>query len=168
MAFTDTLLPEFDRETGTARRLPARVADGALAWQPHARSMTLGRLAAHLAHIPTWATHVMGHDSFDLATAEDSVRDPASVAELLAVFDRNVAAARARIAGRLDGELRAPWTLTRAERHLFTLPKIVMLRYFFLNHLILIHHRGQLSVYLRMHDVPIPAIYGPSADEGTF
>ncbi len=163
MAFIDTFLPEFDRETGTTRRLLERVPDGALAWQPHERSMTLGRLSAHLAHIPNWTAHVMGHDSFDLATADDKARDPMRVAELLAVFDRNVAAARTRIAGRLHGELRAPWTLTRDEQDLMTLPKFVMPRHFLLNHLI--HHRGQLSVYLRMHDVPIPAIYGPSADD---
>lgn len=166
MAFIDTLLPEFDRETGTTRRLLTRVPDGAWAWQPHERSMTLGRLAAHLAHIPTWADHVVGSDSFDIAAAADTAKDAASVAELLVVFDRNVTAARARIVGRLDSELHAPWTLTRGDQVLFTLPKIVMLRYFLFNHLI--HHRGQLSVYLRMHDVPIPAIYGPSADEGAF
>ncbi len=166
MAFIDTLLPEFDRETGTTRRLLTRVPDGALGWQPHERSMTLGRLAAHLAHIPTWANHVVGGDSFDIAAGADTAKDAASVAELLVVFDRNVTAARARIVGRLDGELRVPWTLTRGDQALFTLPKIVVLRYFLFNHLI--HHRGQLSVYLRMRDVPIPAIYGPSADEGAF
>ena len=166
MALIDILLPEFDRETGTTRRLLERVPDTAFDWKPHDRSMTLGGLAAHLANLPAWTGNVMNQAWFDLAASpDDTTPPPANTAELLSRFDENVRAARALLVDRIDGELNEPWTLKRGKQDLFTLPRIGILRYFVLNHLI--HHRGQLSVYLRLHDVPIPAIYGPSADEGS-
>ena len=165
MRLIDVLLPEFDRETGTTRRVLERVPDAALEWKPHDKSMTLGELAAHVADLPRWTVNVMNQNSFDLA-AEGRISTPAptSTVELLALFDRNVTNARALLPGTIDGTLVKPWTLKRGKQELFRLPKIAMLRYLVLNHLI--HHRGQLSVYLRLQDVAIPAIYGPSADEG--
>ena len=167
MAIIDLLLPEFDRETGTTRRLLERVPETAFAFKPHDKSMTLGTLASHVADLPTWVANVMDRDSFDpSAQPHDRPRQAASTNELLSFFDANVTAARMLLVDAIDGVLTAPWTLKKGNQDLFTLPRIAMLRYFVLNHLI--HHRGQLSVYLRLQDVPLPAIYGPSADEGSF
>ena len=165
MRLIDVLLPEFDREMGTTLRVLERAPDGALEWKPHDTSMTLAELARHVADLPRWTAHVMNHHSFDIAAGERiSSAAPTSTAELLSRFDQNVASARALLPDTIDGALTEPWTLTRGKQELFTLPKIAMLRYLVLNHLI--HHRGQLSVYLRLQGVAIPAIYGPSADEG--
>ena len=167
MPLIDILLPEYDRETGTTRRVLERVPESAFGWKPHERSMTLGSLAAHVAALPTWTANVMNGDSFDIADepANHDVQ-PASAADLLSTFDENVASARTLLLNRSDGELNQSWTLKRGTQDVFTLPRIAMLRYFVLNHLI--HHRGQLSVYLRLQSVAVPAMYGPSADEGGF
>jgi uncharacterized damage-inducible protein DinB len=165
MSIADALLPEFDREMGVTRRLLERVPDGQLAWQPHPKSMTLGRLAEHLAELPQWVGATVTQSSLDLATARrpEGSQPPASRAAVLAMFDANVSAARGVLAGRSDAELMAPWSLLRGEQTIFTMPKAGVLRAFVLNHIV--HHRGQLSVYLRLQDVPLPSIYGPSADE---
>lgn len=164
MTIADALLPEFDRETGLTRRLLERVPDGQFAWQPHPKSMTLGRLAEHLAELPTWARMTILEGGIDMATGRpDGYTPPATRAAVLAMFDDNVRGARAALAGRSDGELMAPWTLRAQGKEVFTMPKIAVLRSFVMNHLV--HHRGQLTVYLRMQDVPIPSIYGPSGDE---
>jgi uncharacterized damage-inducible protein DinB len=163
MPIVDALLPEYDREMGLTRRLLARVPDEHFAWQPHAKSMTLGRLAEHLAELPQWAAIAANQDGIEMAPKPPGHRPPATRAAVLELFDRNVAAGRAALAGKTDAELMAPWKLTQAGRELFTMPKAAVLRNFVLNHVI--HHRGQLSVYLRMHDIPLPSIYGPSADE---
>jgi uncharacterized damage-inducible protein DinB len=149
MSIADALLPEFDREMGVTRRLLERVPDGQFTWQPHAKSMTLGRLAEHLAELPQWVGVTVAQDGFDMGTS----RRP----------DGYVPPARAALAGKTDAELMAPWTFSRGGQVMFTMPKAGVLRSFVLNHLV--HHRGQLSVYLRLHDVPLPSIYGPSGDE---
>jgi uncharacterized damage-inducible protein DinB len=165
MALRDSILPEFDHEMGTTRRLLERVPT-AYGWKPHAKSMSMGQLATHLATLPQWALYTMGHSSLDLDVPMPPAQEATSNEELLATFDRNVAAARSAIASAGDGELMAPWSLRRGARELFTLPKVAVLRSFVMNHII--HHRGQLSVYLRLNDVPVPSIYGPTADEGGF
>ena len=165
MALKDTLLPEFDHEMGTTRRLLERVPPAHFGWAPHPRSRTLGELAAHLANIPHWAQIACETSQFDAAAAGAAARPPVpqSVAELLTRFDENVAAARARLGEQTDASLAAPWTLKQGAHQIFTMPKSAVLRGFVLSHLI--HHRGQLTVYLRLRDVPLPAIYGPTADE---
>jgi uncharacterized damage-inducible protein DinB len=164
MTIAETLLPEFDRETGVTRRLLERVPEGQFDWQPHAKSMTLGRLAEHVAELSDWVGVAVTRDGFDMETPRPPDYQPARTRNaLLALFDAKSAAARATLAGRTDGELLAPWSLRRDGKTLFTMPKNAVLRFFVLNHMV--HHRGQLSVYLRMHDVPLPSIYGPSADE---
>ena len=166
MAVKDSLLPEFDHEMGTTRRILERVPQGDLAWKPHAKSFSLGQLASHIANIPHWVDATFDHAIFDLATIGDDARpqQPTEVAPILAAFDANVKNARAKIGEQLDQVFFTPWTLKKHGQEIFTMPKIVVWRSFIMNHLI--HHRGQLSVYLRLRDVALPSIYGPTADEG--
>jgi uncharacterized damage-inducible protein DinB len=162
MAIRDALLPEFDHEMQVTRKLLERVPDGKFGWQPHDKSMTLGRLAGHLAEIPGWMKQTLTEDGIDIGgdfTPETlTTRDA-----VLAAFDRTVAAARPLLAAATDAQFMAPWTLKHKGQVVFTLPKIAVVRAWVFSHSI--HHRGQMSVYLRLNEVPVPAIYGPSADE---
>ncbi len=168
MALVDALLPEFDHEVAATRRLLARLPDGQFAWQPHPKSMTLGALATHLSELGHWGHETINSPAVDLETMTRPPDDvpPATRAAVLEVFDRKMAGARAALAGKSDAELMAPWTLRRGAVEFFTMPKASCWRTFVMNHLI--HHRGQLTVYLRQLDVPLPSIYGPSADEQPF
>lgn len=165
MALIDALLPEFDHEMTTTRKLLERVPDEKFDWKPHAKSFSLGALATHLATLPTWGAETLSRSEIDIGTGQPPAALP-SKAEVMATFDRNVAATRAALAGRSDADFTAIWTLKRDGHTLFSMPKSVVWRSFVLNHLV--HHRGQLSVYLRLLDVPVPSIYGPSADESSF
>lgn len=165
MNLVDMLLPEYDRELGTTRRLIERVPEVDFSWKPHPKSWTLHELVAHLSQIPYWGEVTLTTDSLDLALAEPppSRDTPSTVAEILAAFDQRVLTTRMALASRSNAELMAPWTLRRGKEQLFTMPKVAVFRSLVMNHLI--HHRGQLSVYLRERNVPIPPIYGPTADE---
>jgi uncharacterized damage-inducible protein DinB len=165
MTIRDALLPEYDHEMGTTRRLLERTPEAEFAWKPHEKSMSLGALAGHIANIPHWCNAILEHTVFDLAGVGEDARPrlPTSQAELLAEFDRKVAAARAGIAAAADGQMMAPWTFKQGGQEIFTMPRVAAIRSFIMNHLI--HHRGQLSVYLRLKNVPLPKIYGPTADE---
>jgi len=165
MAIVDALLPEYDHETATTRKLLERVPDGKFDWKPHAKSMSLGQLAGHLATMLSWGSTTLNQSEFDLS---GDYTPPAlnTRTDLLAAFDKEAAATRQALAGKNDAELMAPWSLKREGKTMFTMPKAAVMRSFVLNHMI--HHRGQLSVYLRLNDVPLPSIYGPSADEQTF
>jgi uncharacterized damage-inducible protein DinB len=164
MSIAESLLPEFDREMGLTRRLLERVPDGQFAWKPHDRSMSLGRLAEHLAELPGWARVSIVDSGIDMTTPRpEGYTPPATRAAVLDLFDKNVADARGALVGRTDAELMAPWTLRAQGKEVFTMPKAAVLRSFVVNHLI--HHRGQMTVYLRLQNVSLPSIYGPSADE---
>jgi uncharacterized damage-inducible protein DinB len=165
MSIAESLLPEFDREMGLTRRVLERVPDGQFAWKPHDRSMTLGRLAEHLAELPLWCRITIAERGTEMATGRlpDHV-PPATCAAVLALFDQHVADARAALTGRTDAELLAPWTLKSQGKEVFTMPKANVLRSFVMNHMI--HHRGQMSVYLRLQNIAVPSLYGPSGDEG--
>jgi uncharacterized damage-inducible protein DinB len=164
MSIAAALVPEYDHEMAVTRRLLARVPDAELTWKPHEKSMSLGELCAHLANLPQWCEWVLAGSEFDLATFDRSARViPASRDALLAEYDRKVAAARAQLVSKTDPELKAPWTLKHGDEEMFTLPRISAIRAFVMNHTI--HHRGQLTVYLRLKNVPLPPIYGPTADE---
>jgi uncharacterized damage-inducible protein DinB len=169
MGLSQSLLPEFDYEMTTTRKMLERVPDEKLGWKPHERSMAMGGLATHVANIPTWAVNAIAQDSLDLAPGGVPVppMEPAkSQAELLKTFDDNITRAREAIAGASDEALFSRWSLLYGGKNIMTLPRIAVLRSFVMSHLI--HHRGQLSVYLRLNDIPVPSIYGPSADEGGF
>jgi len=161
------LLPEFDHEMATTRKTLERVPEDKFDWAPHPKSMKLGQLASHLADMPSWGTVGLKQDSMDLAPAGAPPYQPFQAgtrAQVLERFDKNVAAARAAIADTADQEYMKPWSLLRGGQTLMTMPKVAVVRSFVVNHII--HHRGQLSVYLRLNNVPVPSIYGPSADEG--
>ena len=157
------ILPEFDQEMANTRKSLERVPEDKLSFKPHAKSMTLGGLATHLATINHWAEAIFGLDAFDVSTAPPTT-ELKSRAEVLAAFDKNTATARKAIADSTDAHLMKPWSLTAGSNTVFTLPRAAVVRSFLLNHNI--HHRAQLGVYLRLNDVPVPSIYGPSADEG--
>lgn len=158
------LLPEFEREMAATRACLERVPMADSGWKPHPRSMSLGQVSTFLAVLPSWTTTTIGQASLDLAGPPQAPTPPTSRDALLELFDRNVADARAALAGASDHHLTEAWTLCQDGKTLLELPRIVVLRSFVMNHLV--HHRGQLTVYLRMLDVPVPALYGPSADEG--
>ena len=166
MAIRDALLPEFDQETASTRATLERVPEDRFDWSPHEKSGTMVWLAGHLVALPSWAVLSVTKDELDLAPggkAPDQPPTPTSVSEILSVFDKNVAEARAAIAGASDEDLMKPWSLLQNGKTMMTLPKVAVLRSFVMNHLI--HHRAQLGVYLRLNDIPVPSIYGPSADE---
>lgn len=163
MAIKDALLVDYDHEMGTTRKLLERLPDGKLSWKPHAKSMSLGGLATHLSQIPHWAGTILNEPFFDLAGAPPNPQEKTSRAEILASFDETRTRTRAAM-NKTDTEYLSPWTLKRGGQEMFSVPRVSAFRSFVLHHLI--HHRGQLSVYLRLNDVPVPSIYGPSADEG--
>jgi uncharacterized damage-inducible protein DinB len=166
MAMSAALLPEFDQEMANTRKTLERVPDDKFGWKPHVKSTAMGGLATHVANLPTWTVETIEKDALDIEPpgGEPYRLPPAnSQKELLEAFDRNVAAARAAIAGASDEHLFKPWSLLKGGVVVLTLPRVAVLRSFVMNHLI--HHRAQLGVYLRLNDVPVPGLYGPSADE---
>jgi uncharacterized damage-inducible protein DinB len=162
MAIKDGLLAEFDHEMGTTRRLLERLADDRLAWKPHEKSMSMGALATHLSNLPAWGGIILNQPAFDLAAAPPPLDPLASRAAILAAFDQKITQARESM-DRTDAELIVPWSLRRGGQEVFTMPRVTAFRTFVLYHMV--HHRGQLSVYLRLNGIPIPPIYGPTADE---
>jgi len=169
MPIKDFLLPEFDMEMDNTRRTLERVTDDKFGWKPHEKSGSLGWMAGHVATIPYWAKITMQQDSLDLAPAGGSnyvPPKPANRKELLEIFDKNRAEARAALAAGDDATYAQPWALLMGGKELFSEPRSAVVRRMVLNHII--HHRGQLTVYLRLLNVPVPGLYGPSADEQTF
>lgn len=162
MAMKDALLPEFDHEMAVTRKVLSRVPDEKLGWKPHPKSTSFGRLAMHVAEIPGWVKETLTTEGIDLG-GDYKLDEPASRAEVLAKFDKMVGVARSVIESTPDAQYFTPWTLKASGKEVFTMPKAAVYRGFVMSHLI--HHRAQLSVYLRLNDVPVPSIYGPSADE---
>jgi uncharacterized damage-inducible protein DinB len=165
MKMSAALLPEFDQEMATTRRVLERVPDDRLGWKPHDKSMSLGRLASHIAELPAWVDTILHQEGFDMAARENGYKpnDLGSNREILELFDSLLGKVRGTLESVEDQTLLQPWTLRRGDHVIFTLPRAAVLRTMVYSHII--HHRGQLSVYLRLNDVPLPSIYGPSADE---
>ncbi len=166
MGLNSSLLPEFDHEMATTRRVLERAPADRFNWKPHEKSWALGGLATHIANLPTWAGSTIDNDSFDMTPVGGEpprAEEAKTPAELLDRFDASVAEARKAIAGASDETLLGPWSLLAGGKEIFTMPRIAVLRSFVMNHLI--HHRAQLGVYYRLCDVPVPAMYGPTADE---
>jgi uncharacterized damage-inducible protein DinB len=163
MNLIDPILAELTHEGETTRRLLERLPQDRLGWQPHQKSMTLGRLATHIAEIPGWVGSIVEKDEFDIGTAGHTPSTVGSVAEVIAMFDKSVATATETLKRQSNDRLLAKWQLKKNGKLVVEMPRVGMIRSFLMNHLI--HHRGQLSVYLRLQNVPLPSIYGPTADE---
>ncbi len=161
MSISETLLPEFDQEMATTRRMLERVPSEKGTWKPHPRSFALGHLAQLIAWMPGWNTNALRETRLDLGKAPPYTFEDTDT--LLAMFDRNVREAREAIAEATDSDYAVSWSLTNGDQVLFSAPRAAIVR---MNISHLVHHRGQLSVYLRLIDVPVPSIYGPTADEG--
>ena len=158
------VLPEFDSEMAVTRRVLERAPAASFAWRPHEKSMTLGGLCTHIARIPQWGVAILAYDGFDMVRdAGERQVEKTTVVDLLNTFDSLVKDARTRLSASTDPELLAQWSLKRNGEVLMSMPRMASFKSFAINHLI--HHRGQLSVYLRLLNVPLPPIYGPSADE---
>jgi uncharacterized damage-inducible protein DinB len=166
MSIAELLLPEFDNEIAVTRRVLERVPDDRGEWKPHPKSFPMAHLAQLVARLPGWAVMVVDRTELDLAPADGPQPPGYSVektATLLAEFDRNAAAGRAAIARASDADFQVPWTLKRGGVPLQTMTRYETMRSSVFNHIV--HHRAQLGVYLRLVDVPVPSMYGPTADE---
>lgn len=163
MSICEPLAAEMEQEAKTTRRLLERVPAESFGWKPHEKSMSLGQLAGHVAQLPSLIGVALTEDEFDFAVAGWKPFSPQSTAELVEQFDANVRAAAETLKGTADERMGETWKLKSGDHVLFELPRAAVVRFVGLNHVV--HHRGQLSVYLRLLDVPLPSIYGPSADE---
>lgn len=166
MTRAQALIPEFEQEMSSTRRVLENFPDQLANWKPHPKSNTIGWNANHIAEIPGWVAGVLQQDNWDIQPANgDPVQSPTfgTREELLRFFDDNVAAAKSALDQVADDSLDQPWSLLQGGQVLFTLPRLEVIRTFVLNHLI--HHRAILTVYYRLNDIPVPGMYGPSADD---
>jgi uncharacterized damage-inducible protein DinB len=161
---SNSLIPEVENEAATARKCLERIPADKFSWKPHEKSMQFGRLASHISEMFLWTKHTLEDGGIDFATMDYKPFEPKSTEELLEHFDNAVAETLATLRNTSDETYMEPWTMRNGEQVYFTMPKIAVMRSFVMNHII--HHRGQLSVYLRLNDIPVPSLYGPSADEG--
>ncbi|MBV9925355.1 MAG: DinB family protein [Acidobacteria bacterium] len=164
MSLCQSLAAELQQEAKTTRRILERVPEGSFDWKPHEKSMSLGRLAGHVAELPSLIAPALTQDELDFATGQYQPFAPSSTAELLERFDQTVGQALELLGGQTDESMGQEWRLGSGEQTFFKGPRAAAVRVLALNHVV--HHRGQLSVYLRLLDVAVPSIYGPSADEG--
>src|SRR5947208_12153493 len=163
---TEPLLNEFRQEMETTRRVLDRVPGNKLAWKPHAKSMTLGQLASHVASVPGAIAGLVQQDSFDVNQGNFAPPQPENMQQVFASFEQSMSEAQKCLLTMTDEQARTNWSLMRGDQLLMDLPRVAFVRSIMMNHWY--HHRGQLSVYLRLLDVPLPSIYGPSADENPF
>ena len=166
MGLSQALVPEFDHEMASTRKVIERIPDDKLDWKPHEKSMAFVGLATHMSNIPIWTVMTIQRDSFDMAPEGGEphhVEPVTSVGEALETFDKNVADARDALAGASDEQFLAEWTFLSGGEVIFSMPRIGVVRSMVINHLI--HHRAQLGVYLRLNEIAVPGVYGPTADE---
>jgi uncharacterized damage-inducible protein DinB len=166
MPIRDAFLAEFDNEIVGTRKTLERVPESKFAWKAHDKSFSMGHLASHIANLPSWVKYTLTQDSLDLMpVGKPKMETPQARTnkELLDTFDANVKEAREILAKATDEQMHGNWSLMGGGKVFFTMPKVAVLRSFVFNHLV--HHRAQLGVYLRLNDIPVPSLYGPSADE---
>jgi uncharacterized damage-inducible protein DinB len=166
MGIGQSLLPEFDHEMVVTRKVLERVPEDKYNYKPHPKSMEMGRLASHVAEMLGWVGSTFQSESFDFAPPGGEPMQPfvaKNNQELLAAFDKNCREAREVLEKASDESMMQTWTLLGGGKTIFSMPRLGVVRSMFMNHIV--HHRGQLSVYLRLNEVPVPSIYGPSADE---
>ena len=166
VAAVNALLAELQAEIPATRRVLERIPADRLEWRPHPRSMSTGQLAQHIASIPGMAARIAQTDGFDLATRPDAYASCDSKDALLATFEASIAGAREALASLDEPRANAIWRVTFGDREVFALPRLAVIRTMFFNHWY--HHRGELVVYLRLLEVPVPIVYGRSADENPF
>ena len=162
----EAMLGEIQQEAATTRRVLERIPENKLTWRPHQKSMTIGQLALHLAQVPGGIAGISQADEFDLSSANFGVKQPESLGEIFAAHDESIRAAEDCLKSMTQEKANATWRLKMGPREVFATPRAGLLRSIMFNHWY--HHRGHLSVYLRLLDVPLPSIYGPSADENPF
>lgn len=160
----DPLLMELDMEAQTLRRVLERVPESKLGWKPHHKSFSLGQLALHTAGVPGLLAHILTEDSVEARSFEQA--EATSCAELFTTLDESLKTARSLIEGLTPERAMATWKLTSGDRTIMAAPRIGLVRALMFNHWY--HHRGQLLVYLRLLDIPVPSVYGPTADENPF
>jgi uncharacterized damage-inducible protein DinB len=160
-----SMLPEFDYEAATTRKVLQRIPADKLDFRPHEKSFTMGALATHLANLVGWTVPTLHQDLLDIEPNGVPWREPAfeSLDAVLAAFDKNVAGAREALAAATDQQMMATWSLAKNGTVVMAMPRVAVMRSFVLNHIV--HHRGQMSVYLRLAGTEVPSIYGPSADD---
>ena len=166
MSFSKIILPEFEQEMANTRKVLERVPEDKLDWQPHPKSHTIGWNACHLAEMPGWVENTLGATSLDIApVGGPQYQSPKfrTRREILELFDKNAAAAKKAIAAATDDQVGQTWSLMKAGQTMFTMPRSAVIRSFVINHII--HHRAILCVYLRLNNIPVPGMYGPSGDE---
>jgi uncharacterized damage-inducible protein DinB len=166
MSYAQTLLPEFDQEMANTRKVLERIPDDQLDWRAHPKSNTIGWNANHIAELPGWSLSIFTESGFDFAPlGGERYQSPKLTTrqDILDLFDRNVAEARKHLVELKDESLNDPWTLRGGERVIFTMPRAAVIRSFLMNHII--HHRAILCVYLRLNNIPVPGMYGPTGDE---
>ena len=162
MSMNEAFLGELDYEAISARKILERVPTEKFDWKPHEKSMTMGQLANHVADIIAWYAVTLETDELDFAAGYNPPK-PDNTTDLVALFDKNLARANESLKKSSAENFGQMWTLRNGEQIIFSMPKTAALRTFVVNHLV--HHRGQLSLYLRLNDIPVQSIYGPSADE---
>jgi uncharacterized damage-inducible protein DinB len=166
MSYAETILPEFDQEMAKVRKALERVPEDKLEWRAHPKSNTIGWNANHLAEMPGWVEGTLAHTSLDIAPVDGpKYQSPKATTrkEILEIFDKNVASARKALASAKDADMGVQWSLLQGGKTMFAMPRAAVIRNFVLNHMI--HHRAILCVYLRLNNIPVPAMYGPSGDE---
>jgi uncharacterized damage-inducible protein DinB len=165
MGIAQAMLPEFDYEMANTRKTLERVPDEKFEWKAHDKSFSMGSVASHLSNLPSWINIAIGMDSFDMAPGGQPLKTPPlnSRQEVLDTFDKNIAEARKALQSETDEHVLQNWKLLSNGYEVLAMPRVAVLRSFVMNHII--HHRAQLTVYLRLNDIPVPSLYGPSADE---
>ena len=159
-----SMLGEFDYEMANTRKTLERVPENKLDWKPDSKSMSMAQLAGHITEMVGWGSMTLTTDSMAMNPGDHKPFLPTSQQELLSLYDKNLAQLRSTLAGMSDEDMMKTWTLTIGGNVLFSMPRVAVMRTMIMNHLI--HHRAQLTVYYRLNGVPVPALYGPSADEG--
>lgn len=157
-------IAELEHEAATARKCLERIPADKFDWKPHEKSMAFGQLAVHVAEMFGWTPSTLEHPELDFAKMDYTPYKPATTEDLVEYLDKNVSEAVTTLKNSPDERFMETWTMRNADKVYFTMPKVAVMRTFVMNHIV--HHRGQLSVYLRLNDIPVPSIYGPSADEG--
>lgn len=163
MSLNQPLIAEFKNEAKNTRRILERIPMENAEWRPHTKSTTIGRLATHVAELPGWITMIANTEGMNFGNGNYNPTTASSQEELLAIFDKNVDDAVKSLEGMTEDKMKETWALSNGDRKIFEMPKAAVIRSFSMNHML--HHRAQLSVYLRLNDIQVPGMYGPSADE---